>query len=323
MCQDPNLTAGVGRLGDAQRKYKVDACDHICVCICTYKRPALLGHLLSELEDQATEELFTYSVVVVDNDHAQSAKDTVMFFREKSEIAVYYYCEPEQNISLARNMAVQNAQGNLLAFIDDDEAPMNDWLLNLYQIFCKFGADGVFGPVKPHFEEEPPEWIKKGKICERKSYETGTILKNHKRTRTGNVLLAKDLFDCQENSFDPDFGRTGGEDVDFFERKIQEGRIFVHCNEAPVYETVPPERFERLYFLRRALLRGAVNSYNRSLNTCSIVKSTIAVTLYTSALPLLFIMGHHLFMRYLIKDCDHVGKLLGLCGFKVVRQRNF
>ena len=51
--------------------------DHICVCICTYRRPKLLTRLLSQLQNQTTDHIFTYSVVVVDNDYSESAKKIV------------------------------------------------------------------------------------------------------------------------------------------------------------------------------------------------------------------------------------------------------
>jgi hypothetical protein len=96
---------------------------------------------------------------------------------------------------------------------------------------------------------------------------------------------------------------------------LERGSIFIWCNEAVVYETVPPERFTRSYYLKRALLRGAVNSKKTSLFTLDILKSLIAFLLYTVTLPIFLLMGQHIFMQYLIKDCDHIGKLLGV--FKV------
>ena len=41
---------------------------HVTVCVCTYKRPALLARLLDALARQATRGTFTYSLVVADND---------------------------------------------------------------------------------------------------------------------------------------------------------------------------------------------------------------------------------------------------------------
>src|SRR5262245_7175454 len=63
--------------------------DHICVCICTYRRPTFLTALLQALADQETEGQFTYSVVVVDNDRARSAEAVVRDFTASTTLAVY------------------------------------------------------------------------------------------------------------------------------------------------------------------------------------------------------------------------------------------
>lgn len=296
---------------------------HISVCICSYKRPQMLSNLLSKLQDQITEDRFTYSAVVVDNDANKTALDTVNNWKNKSLIDINYFCEPEQNIALARNKAVANAKGNFIAFIDDDEFPDKNWLINLFKTLNQYQCSGVLGPVKPYFETAPPEWIIKGKICERESFPTGTILKKPDETRTGNVLLNKAIFSNQARPFNPDFGLTGGEDVDFFDRMMKKGLTFIWCNDAFVYEIVPPERFKRSFHLKKALLRGKVNADKSSVFSMGTVKSAIAFIVYTMALPFLLLFGRHLFMKYLIKNCDHIGKLLGFCGITFIKKRNF
>src|SRR5436190_12853645 len=97
---------------------------HISVCICTYKRPQLLGRLLVELACQETGGLFTYSIVVVDNDRLQSAEAVVSGF---AAVSVKYCVEPRQNIALARNRAVQDSRGDFVAFFDDDQFPTKCW----------------------------------------------------------------------------------------------------------------------------------------------------------------------------------------------------
>ena len=297
--------------------------DHISVCICTYKRPDLLVRLLASLEDQAADNLFSFSILVVDNDSQQSARSAVLDAQTKSKVAVRYAVEPEQNIALARNKAIQSATGDYIAFIDDDEFPADRWLLNLYTTCKKFKADGVLGPVKPYFEVEPPEWILKGKLLERKTYRTGTTMSKARDTRTGNVLLDVRMLLGQSPHFDRRFGKTGGEDVDFFRRKMAEGRRFVWCNEAPVFEANPFERLRRRYFLRRALLRGLVASRRERFSIFHTLQSIAAFLIYTSLLPVLILMGHHWFMKFLIKDCDHIGKILGMLGINPVRERDF
>ena len=297
--------------------------NHISVCICTYKRPQMLSNLFSKLQDQITENLFTYSAVVVDNDVNKSASDIVACWKKNATIQIDYYCEPQQNIALARNKAVQNAKGNFIAFIDDDEHPDDNWLLHLFNTKIKYKSAGVLGPVIPYFEIEAPQWIIKGNICERKTFTTGTIIRNSNDTRTGNVLLDKQLFSNEKNLFDISYGKTGGEDTNFFSRMFNQGLEFVWCNEACVYETVPPERFRRTYYLKRSLMRGLVASKNTSMISLSTLKSLIAFFSYTLILPILFLLRHDIFMKYLISDCDHIGKLLGLCGIKSIKEKTF
>jgi succinoglycan biosynthesis protein ExoM len=298
----------------------------VSVCICTYKRLEMLGKLLLRLQKLETGGLFTYSVIVIDNDYEGSAIKTVEDISADSSIELEYFIQPQRNIALARNMAVQKARGDYVAFIDDDELPVSDWLLNLFKTYHDFKADGVLGPVRPHFETPPPDWILKGKFCERPEYKTGTHM-HWNNTRTGNVLLGQHLLESQR-PFDSRFA-VGGEDVNFFKERMAEGYVFVWCNEAPVYEIVPPTRLRKSYFIKRAFLIGNVSSicyqgtmdrYRDKAGTC--LKSFAASLLYMAILPFTPLMGVHVFMKYLLKDVYHVSRLLAIFGLIVVKNRN-
>jgi succinoglycan biosynthesis protein ExoM len=284
---------------------------HITVCICTYKRPTLLERLLDELSHQETEVRFTYSIVVCDNDHLQSAETIVSTFVATSGIPVKYCVEPRQNIALARNKAVGSATGDYVAFIDDDELPARDWLRTLMAACDQYGVDGVLGPVKPRFGSGVPSWIVKGRFYDRACPETGFVLAP-RHTRTGNVLLKASLLQGSSPPFRPEF--RAGEDVDFFTRAISQGRVFVWCNEAVVYEEVPPSRWTRTYLLRKALLRGACAALRPSVSMLSVAKSVAAVFIYGAALPVVVLLGQHRFMNLLVRLCDHLGKILRLLG---------
>jgi succinoglycan biosynthesis protein ExoM len=299
---------------------------HICVCICTYRRQERLGALLSTLQDQETHGVFTYSIVVVDNDHEQSARGVVASASAKARARIIYHNEPRKNIALARNKAVENSRGDYIAFIDDDEIPCDQWLLTLHNACQQHKADGVLGPVIPLFEKEPPRWIVKGRFCERPTYATGTEV-HWSKARTGNVLLRQHLFSAARHSFDPTFG-IQGEDVHFFKEASRAGHLFVWCNEAPVYEMVGPSRCKRSYFIRRAFVQGNVSfqHYDRASvwQTIGILsKSILAVTVYSIFLPFSFFGGAHLPMKILIKNVHHTSRILALLNLVVVKDRGF
>jgi YdjC-like protein/Glycosyl transferase family 2 len=299
-----------------------DEVKHISVCICTYKRPDFLKRLLETLNAQETSGLFTYSIVVADNDQLQSGKRVVEEFGKSSvvsnSISIKYCVEPRQNIALARNKAIENAEGDFIAFIDDDEFPTKNWLLNLFCTCEQYQVDGVLGPVRRHFDQTPPAWIVKGNFYERPIHPTGLPVR-WSMGRTGNVLLRKKVFTPGEPPFRAEFRH--GEDQDFFRRTIENGCRFVWCSNAIAYEVVPPVRWKRTFMLKKALLRGSSAALHPTLVAEDIWRSIIAVPAYTLALPFALILGQHRFMKILISLCDHLGKLLTLAGINPIREQ--
>lgn len=301
--------------------------DHISVCICTYQRPELLGQLLSALAVQRTDGFFRFTCAVVDNDPSASALAVVEHAQTRFADPIRFVVETARNLAIVRNRALKLASGNLYAFIDDDELPCTDWLLQLWRVLHEYQADAVLGPVRPRFERKPPSWLLRSGVCERPSYETGSRV-NWRLTRTGNVLLRSELVIKSGIWFDSAYA-TGGEDVDFFRRAALCGKIYVWCELAPVYEIVPESRMNRRYHLKRALLQGSVSkkySANRpfDLETLRTLATTIlAIAAYTLALPFLFLFGEHHGMKYLIKDCHHVARLLAMLGVPISVRRDF
>ena len=292
---------------------------HICVCICTYKRGTLLQRLIEKLNEQNTGGAFTYSAVVADNDSARSAEELVRTIAQRSRFEIVYCNEPRQNIALVRNMALAHARGDFIAFIDDDEFPVADWLAKLLATCEQHSVAGVLGPVRPHFDQPPPQWLIRGRFCERPEYPTGTPL-DWPDCRTGNVLFRRTLLDGTDQPFREEFG-TGGEDQDFFRRMSARGHRFVWCNEAVAYETVPPNRWTRRFMFRRALLRGR-NALRHPTGRLKLIgTSLVAVPIYSLLLPVTLIVGQHAFVKVAVKFLDHFGRLLAAVHLNPVRER--
>ena len=290
---------------------------HITVCICTYRRPELLNNLLEDLGKQETGGLFTYSILVVDNDAQRSGYDVVTGFAAGQSIHVEYLVEMGRNIALARNKAVEHARGDFLVFIDDDESPIQRWLLTLFEACGKYDVDGVLGPVHPRYAEEPPAWVVECKFYDRPTYPTGMVI-DWPKGRTGNTFLKREVFDGMAVPFRPEF-RTG-EDQDFFRRVIEKGYVFIWCDEAEAFEIVQPARWKRSFLLKRALLRGYTSLAHPSFSARDILTSAVAAPAYTLALPFAFALGQGKFMSILVRLFDHLGRLLGFVGINPIKQ---
>lgn len=290
---------------------------HISVCICTFKRPILLRRLLERLCRQETGGLFTYSVVIVDNDMAKSAEPVVLEFQGRFSAPICYCQEPQQSIARARNKAVESARGEFIAFVDDDEFPTDRWLLTLLNARNAYEVDGVLGPVLPYFDETPPNWVVEGKFYDRPTYPTGLVI-DWRKGRTGNVLLKRELLASQEQPFRPEF-RTG-EDQDLFRRLIAQGHVFIWCNEAVAYEVIPPTRWTRRFVLKRAMLRGAIEPLQPTFGVSDIARSVAASLIYAAALPVALLLGQGRFMTLLYKITYHLGVLLALLGIQPIKE---
>lgn len=290
---------------------------NISVCICTYKRPGLLARSLKTVCAQRTNGLFSYSIVVVDNDEAESGRAAVAEIAAHAAVPVKYCVEQRQNIAMARNKAIENAAGNFIAFIDDDEFVNEEWLLTLFKTIRGYKVDGVLGPVNPHFDAGAPKWVIEGGFYDRPIHPTGMVLP-WRKCRTGNVLLKRELFDGDAQPFKPEC--LSGEDQDFFRRKIEQGSTFVWCHEAPACEVVPPVRWKRTFLARRALFRGIFAQRNHGFQPLRVLQALISAPLYAVMLPIALPFGQARFMKCVFKLSYHTGRLFALFGFNPIRQ---
>lgn len=300
--------------------------NHISVCICTFRRNHMLERLLRKMALQETAGLFDYSVVVVDNDAEGPARKTVALLKDELGLDITYSIESVQMIAAARNHALQLARGNYIGIIDDDEFPPPYWLLTMFKAIHTFDVDGGLGPVYPFFEQQPPSWLAKSHLCERPVHRTGTLL-SWDQTRTGNVLLKKQVFSEHQLWFDLKY-KTSGSDKEFFREAMQLGYRFVAVEEAPVYEVVPPERQTKSYYLRRALLQASNERKYRAplLHGLSKVlvpmKAIAALMVYTFMLPFCFFLGSHTLIKYAEKCAYHLSWLLTMLGFDLAKKRD-
>jgi len=304
---------------------KLSPADHISVCICTFRRPELLTRLIEAISNQRRDPRVSFDVVVVDNDADRSAEPIVRDFRNRTDLEMIYDVEPQRNISLARNRAIRHASGNLVAFLDDDECPVQDWLLQLYNTWRAHDADGVLGPVVPDYPAEAPAWLRAGRFFERRRLQTGSCISG-RDARTGNVLLRRSVLASDNGWFDPAFGRTGGEDSDFFRRQFANGRVFVWCDEAVAHETVPPERWSASFHLKRYWRSGTIDGEwmreGRIPWAAPLAKSLLLLCAGVALSPFTLLLSKHVRVRVWQKLAYCGGTVAAVGGVSMLRDRD-
>lgn len=244
----------------------------ISICICTFRRPHLLDELLTSLQRQDVDAS-SVEIVVTDNDPGGSAGQVLDHWMVSSKFQLIRLHEPTPNISLARNSCISASNGDLLAFIDDDEIPHQDWLAKLLAAQQEHDADIVLGPVLSALPPDTPGWILDGKFFDRPRHETGTPVSLHD-ARTGNALVRRQLLQDVPGPFDPDFGRTGGEDTLLFSKLLDAGARMTWCDEAIVTESVGPDRIRLTWLLRRSFRAGQSWLYSQARDNQSSRKAT-------------------------------------------------
>lgn len=296
----------------------------ISICICTFKRPALLAQLLHALTLQARDDL-SLEVIVVDNDPARSAATVLAEWQTRLPYPLQALSVSTPNIALTRNTAVHAAQGTWVLFIDDDELPDGHWIAALYAAQKTYQADAVFGPVLPRYNTHTPDWIKAGRFFDRRRMATGTRVTTHD-ARTGNVLIRRASLLAIPGPFDIAFGRTGAEDTMLFRDLIAHGATLVWCDEATVSEEVPAERANLSWLMRRSYRLGqtyvlseivrlsGIQRIGRAayLGLRALAQLAIAAVITVMAFPFSRITA----IRWLRTLCAQCGKLSAIAGHR-------
>src|SRR5579864_4455730 len=292
----------------------------IAICVGTFQRRELLRSLLTGISQLTFRKMPTpeIEIIVVDNDAAGSAREICeavkLPWRKK------YVVEPRRGIAYVRNRAVHEADNvNLIAFIDDDEAPCASWLDELLWAQRKFNADVVTGPVLPRFVTGVADWVKRGEFFEKPKYETGN---SPDLPSTNNALIRSEVFSCIAG-FDEQFQLTGGEDTHFFLRVARAGYRIVWSQEAVVYETISKERANLGWILHRgyqggnswALCESSLDGRAR-VRIARFAKGCVHVVGGVGLVFVSFFSGRAAVLWALRRACLGAGMLTGLFGRK-------
>ncbi len=211
----------------------------VTVAVCTRDRTEMLRLCLEALNRLDYPNL---DLVVIDN--APSTDDTRRLVTEHYP-QVRYIHEPRPGLSWARNRAILEAHGEIIAFTDDDVIVYPGWVKALSKVFVEnLEVMCVAGPVVPYeLESEAQQLFERygGQTSgfERRWYQANTRSGKPLTTFHGstgnfagaNMAYRRDIFE-RIGYFDPALGvgtvSIGGEDLEMFFRLLKGGYTLVY-----------------------------------------------------------------------------------------------
>ncbi|MEL7508463.1 MAG: hormogonium polysaccharide biosynthesis glycosyltransferase HpsE [Cyanobacteria bacterium J06554_1] len=122
-------------------------CLDISVVIPTYNGAGRVPQVLDRLRQQSDIGEITWEVIVCDNNSCDRTADVVADYQQAwpTKYPLRYCFVAEQGAAFARQRGVMEAHGHIVAFLDDDNIPAQDWLWNVHQFSQAYPQAGAFG----------------------------------------------------------------------------------------------------------------------------------------------------------------------------------
>jgi succinoglycan biosynthesis protein ExoM len=239
---------------------------HVAICVCTHSRSQSLTRLLVALQDIDLSGYNPASVelIVIDNNPNPETAAICQRASPRLPIAVHYEEEPEAGITYARNCGVTSAlerKADFIAFIDDDDLPQSDWLIQLLDRQAVTEADLVFGTWV--LDNDMPQRARESGIfrlpVKAKHQNKGGRYGLPVFSSTCNVLVGRDILERVATTgeiFSHDFRYSGGEDKDFFIRAHALGANLASAELSVIHQIHEAERYTASGLLKRGFKSG-------------------------------------------------------------------
>ena len=228
---------------------------NITIAICTWNRSSLLTRCLERLTQLSIPRGVRWEVIVVNNCCTDDTDTVLSEFSDR--LPLVRIMERRQGKSHALNAAIRRAQGDLILWTDDDVLVERDWLGSYFDASRKMPEAAFFGgPIRPKFENNPPDWIHEAWQHISGAYaelELGDqSLKFDERTHAFGANFAIRTTIQRQYEYDTRLGRVGDNDIRCEETELQcrmmkDGHNGFWVPNAKVEHIIPDDRLTHDY----------------------------------------------------------------------------
>lgn len=281
----------------------------LSLIIATYNRAEQLMVTLASVGEQSAKPSL-WECIIVDNNSRDNTQERVAeFAKEHPTLNIRYCFEPNQGLSYARNKGISEAKGDIIAFIDDDERIVAEFINSYIKLFDEHpDAMAAGGKIIAEYPTGRPRWM--SHYTERpiaNPMDFGDYITPFPKGRIpggGNMAMRRELFDSV-GVFDTSLGRMGGkliggEESELFERIYSLGMKCYYAPRAVMYHIIPAEKLTTEYFERLCYNTG-VSQLTRAKIHNRITQLYIGEAMKWCATLLLCLLHRPAQSRHLIK----------------------
>ncbi|WP_071191683.1 hormogonium polysaccharide biosynthesis glycosyltransferase HpsE [Trichormus sp. NMC-1] len=135
----------------------------LTVAIPTFNGESRLPKVIEHLQKQQGVENLKWEILVVDNNSKDGTAQLVQNYQTNwnHPYLLKYLLEIQQGAAFARAKAIQEAQSEIICFLDDDNLPAPNWIIEAYKFAVNNPhAGAIASRISGKFEVNPPENIK-------------------------------------------------------------------------------------------------------------------------------------------------------------------
>jgi GT2 family glycosyltransferase len=228
-----------------------------------------------------------WELLIVDNNSSDGTEECVLEANRTLKLPVRYLKEPTQGLSSARNHGIREAQGDIVAFTDDDQTVGTQWLRAILDAYDRYDCVGVGGQIIEVLPEAQPPWLTTDG-----PYSLAWVLGRFqpspqpKKLNTapygGNMAVRRNAF-ARYGLFRSDLGRNNttpltGEEADYFGRLLANGETIMYVPDAVIFHHIEKGRLSKRYFLSWHYHHGRSLARMRTLqcNPSSILRKSFS-----------------------------------------------